>query len=104
MIGKILYLEIENIRLIIKLTQLCNRSLFHAPDPAKLIIHHTPPPNADSPGGLFNGISRAQTQNSQPLPCRKVAHILRAKQGIFRLFCGDYPDSPCANRIAARFR
>ena len=53
---------------------------------------------------MLNGISRAQTHDPQPLPCRKVVRILRAKQGIFRLFCGDYPNSPCVNRIAARFR
>lgn len=90
--------------LIVKLTQLRNCILFHTPDPAKLIIHNAPPPNSDSPGGLLNSISRAQTYNSQPLPCRKQIFIIRAEQRISRLFRGDYPDRPRVNRIAARFR
>lgn len=90
--------------LIVKPTQFRDRILFHIPDPAKLIIHNTPPPNSDSPGGLLNGISRAQTHDPQPLPCRKVVRVLRAKQGVFRLFLRYYPDRPRINRVATHFR
>ena len=64
--------------LIVRLTQSRNRILFHTSVLAKLIIHNTPPLNADSLGGLLNGISRAQTHDPQPLPCRKVVRVLRA--------------------------
>lgn len=74
--------------LSVKLKQLCDRIFFHMLDLTQLVIHNTPPFNANSLGGLFYCQSRVQTHDPKLLPNRKVIDIFGTEQGIGRFFSG----------------